>query len=151
MRITDLIAQQINQMLEEDGGVVRIQRNELANKIGCVPSQINYVITNRFTVEQGYLVESRRGGGGFIQIIKIDSSDRQKVFHVINSIGDQIDEYSARMILKNLVCDKILTEKEGKLLMSAMSDSLLRGLPDQAKQTIRANLLKTMLLCSTDL
>lgn len=151
MKITDLIAQQINQMLEQDGGTVRIQRNELANKIGCVPSQINYVITNRFTVEQGYLVESRRGGGGFIQIIKIDSSDRQKVFHVINSIGDGIDEYSARMILQNLVYDKILTEKEGKIILSAMSDSLMRGLPDGAKQTIRANLLKTMLLCSTDM
>ncbi len=151
MRITDIIAQQINQMLEQDGGIARIQRNELANKIGCVPSQINYVITNRFTVEQGYLVESRRGGGGFIQIIKIDSSNRQKVFHVLNSIGDGIDESSARMILQNLVYDKILTEKEGKIIMSAMSDSLLRGLPDQVKQTIRANLLKTMLLCSTDI
>lgn len=87
MNITDLIVQQINQMLEQDGGTIKIQRNELANKIGCVPSQINYVITNRFTVEQGYLVESRRGGGGFIQIMKINASNRETIFHIINSIG----------------------------------------------------------------
>lgn len=146
MRVTDLIAKQIQEMLEQDGGVVRIQRNELANKLGCVPSQINYVITNRFTVEQGYLVESRRGGGGFIQIVKINSSDKEMVFHVINSIGTQIDEYSSRMIVQNLVYDKVLSEKEGKIILSALSENNMRGLPDSMKQTLRANLLKTMLL-----
>lgn len=146
MRMTDLIARQINQMLEEDGGTVRIQRNELASQIGCAPSQINYVITNRFTVEQGYLVESRRGGGGFIQIVKIDSSHREAIFHLINSIGSQLDEYSARMILQNLVCDKFLTEKESKIILSALLDQNFKGLPDETKQSIRANLFKIMIL-----
>lgn len=144
--MTDLIARQINQMLEEDGGTVRIQRNELASQIGCAPSQINYVITNRFTVEQGYLVESRRGGGGFIQIVKIESSHREAIFHLINSIGSQLDEYSARMILQNLVCDKFLTEKESKIILSALLDQNFKGLPDETKQSIRANLFKIMLL-----
>jgi transcriptional regulator CtsR len=148
VKITDLIAQEINAMLEQDGGKVRIQRNELANRLGCVPSQINYTITNRFTVEQGYLVESRRGGGGFIQIIKIQSDHRQAIFHLINSIGDEIDEYSSRVILQNLVCDKILTEKEGKLILSALLDTNFKGLPNQTKQKIRALILKTMLLNS---
>ena len=146
MRMTDLIARQINQMLEEDGGTVRIQRNELASQIGCAPSQINYVITNRFTVEQGYLVESRRGGGGFIQIVKIESSHREAIFHLINSIGSKLDEYSARMILQNLVCDKFLTEKESKIILSALLDQNFKGLPDETKQSIRANLFKIMLL-----
>lgn len=146
MNITDLIVQQINQMLEQDGGTIKIQRNELANKIGCVPSQINYVITNRFTVEQGYLVESRRGGGGFIQIMKINASNRETIFHIINSIGEEIDEYSCRIMLQNLVCDKILTQKECKIMLSALLDSNFRGLPSQIKQRIRAVLLKTMLL-----
>lgn len=146
MKITDLIAQQIREMLEQDGGMVRIQRNELANKLGCVPSQINYVITNRFTVEQGYLVESRRGGGGFIQIVKIDSSQREMIFHLINSIGDEIDEYSSRIILQNLVCDNILTEKEYKIIMSALLDNNFRGCGDSVKKKIRAVLLKNMLL-----
>ena len=73
MNITDAIAQVILSTLEDSGGTVQIQRNELANKIGCVPSQINYVITSRFTPEQGYIVESKRGGGGYIKIIKIQS------------------------------------------------------------------------------
>lgn len=146
MKITDLIAQQIREMLEQDGGMVRIQRNELANKLGCVPSQINYVITNRFTAEQGYLVESRRGGGGFIQIIKINSSQREMIFHLINSIGDEIDEYSSRIILQNLVCDNILTEKEYKIIMSALMDSNFKECSENVKGKIRAILLKNMLL-----
>lgn len=146
MKITDLIAEQINRMLEEDGGTTRIQRNELANQLGCVPSQINYVITNRFTTEQGYLVESRRGGGGFIRIVKINVSDRETIFHLINSIGQEIDEYSARIILQNLAFDKVLSEKTCKIILSALQDQNFRGLPDGTKRIIRANLMKTMLL-----
>lgn len=146
MKITDLIAAQINQMLEEDGGITRIQRNELAGRLGCVPSQINYVITNRFTTEQGYLVESRRGGGGFIQIVKINASSRETIFHVINSVGKEIDEYSARIILQNLAFDKVLSEKTCKLILSALQDQNFKGLPDITKKMIRANLMKTMLL-----
>lgn len=146
MRITDMIAQQINDMLEKDGGTTRIQRNEFASKMGCVPSQINYVIANRFTAQQGYLVESRRGGGGFIQIIKIKSTSQKEIFHLINAVGDQIDEYSARIILQNLTFDNILTPKECKIILSALLDQNFRGVDDNTKQSIRANLLKTMLL-----
>ena len=69
MRISDSVANYILQMLNDENGIAEIQRNELANTLGCVPSQINYVITSRFTPEQGYIVESRRGGGGYIRII----------------------------------------------------------------------------------
>ena len=65
MRMSDLVAQYILEMLEEQDGSAEIKRNELAGNLGCVPSQINYVITSRFTPEQGYIVESRRGGGGY--------------------------------------------------------------------------------------
>ncbi len=150
MKITDLIAIHINKMLEEDGGEVKIQRNELANALGCVPSQINYVIANRFTAEQGYLVESRRGGGGYIKIIKLNYSNKEAIFHVINSIGRFIDEYSARIILQNLTYDKILSPSESKIIMSALSDANFRGLNDDLKQAIRANLLKVMLLSTIE-
>lgn len=70
MRISDSVANYILQMLNDENGIAEIQRNELANTLGCVPSQINYVITSRFTPEQGYIVESRRGGGGYIRIIR---------------------------------------------------------------------------------
>ena len=68
MRISDSVANYILQLLQETNGTAEIQRNELASYLGCVPSQINYVITSRFTPEQGYLVESRRGGGGYTRI-----------------------------------------------------------------------------------
>ncbi|WP_093989378.1 CtsR family transcriptional regulator [Massiliimalia timonensis] len=144
--MTDLIAAQINEMLRQSGGTVKIQRNELAGKIGCVPSQINYVITNRYTLENGYLVESRRGGGGFIQIVKLDYDNKETIFHLINSIGSEIDETSARVILENLTSDKILTTGQYKLILAAMSDQNFKGLSDPAKRTIRANLMKMMLL-----
>ena len=74
--MSDIVAQYILHVLEESDGNAEIQRNELAGELGCVPSQINYVITSRFTPEQGYLVESRRGGGGYIRItrVKMDHS-----------------------------------------------------------------------------
>lgn len=146
IRVTDLISQQILRMLEQDGGRVKIQRNELAGQLGCVPSQINYVITNRFTLEQGYLVQSRRGGGGFIQIIKLQYSSSEAIFHLVNSIGDMIDEYSSRIILQNLTYDNILSEKECKIIISALLDSNFKCLDDHQKKMVRANLLKTMLL-----
>ncbi|MBQ6932674.1 MAG: CtsR family transcriptional regulator, partial [Clostridia bacterium] len=70
MNISNTIAKLIMDMLEADGGSAEMQRNELAQLVGCVPSQINYVISSRFTPEQGYIVESRRGGGGYIRITR---------------------------------------------------------------------------------
>ena len=70
MRISDSVAQYILDLLNQENGTAEIQRNELANYLGCVPSQINYVLTSRFTPEQGYIVESRRGGGGYIRITR---------------------------------------------------------------------------------
>ena len=71
MILSDHIAKLIEQMLEDGGGTTEVRRNDLAAKIGCVPSQINYVITSRFTPERGYVTESRRGGGGYIRIVRV--------------------------------------------------------------------------------
>ena len=90
MRISDLIAQYIMDMLEEDDSSdhsATIKRNELAETLGCVPSQINYVITSRFTPEQGYIVESRRGGGGYIKITRISMDKHTAVMHLMHA-GD---------------------------------------------------------------
>ena len=92
------------------------------------------------------MVESRRGGGGFIQIVKLDYDNKETIFHLINSIGSEIDETSARVILENLTSDKILTTGQYKLILAAMSDQNFKGLSDPAKRTIRANLMKMMLL-----
>jgi membrane-bound lytic murein transglycosylase len=113
MNISDIITNMILETLEQSNGMILLQRNELANKIGCVPSQINYVITSRFTPEHGYIVNSKRGGGGYIKIIKISSIPFQAIMHVINSIDVSIDENSSRIIVQNLCFDKLITEKDG--------------------------------------
>ncbi|MBQ7931308.1 MAG: CtsR family transcriptional regulator, partial [Clostridia bacterium] len=76
MLLSDHIARLINEMLEEGGGQAEVRRNDLAAKLGCVPSQINYVMSTRFSPERGYIVESRRGGNGYIRITRVQV-DRQ--------------------------------------------------------------------------
>ena len=88
MRISDYVANYILELLEEnEDESVEIKRNELANTIGCVPSQINYVITSRFTPEQGYLVESQRGGGGYIRITRMSYNKESYIMHIMHNIG----------------------------------------------------------------
>lgn len=94
MRISDSVANYILQMLNDENGIAEIQRNELANTLGCVPSQINYVITSRFTPEQGYIVESRRGGGGYVdrmdffaQNIRLYRLVRGKKIHIQQKVS----------------------------------------------------------------
>ena len=96
-RISDIIAKFINDMIEDEKSKeVIIQRNELADKFNCAPSQINYVLTTRFTTEKGYLIESRRGGGGYIIIKRIEYNSKEKQLEQINqSIGDSLTYNSA--------------------------------------------------------
>lgn len=151
MNITDMIAETIQQLLDQEGGATRIKRNELAEELGCVPSQINYVITSRFTPEQGYIIESKRGGGGYIKIMRVKPSQRDVMMHLINSVGNTLDEHSARIILQNLCCDKLLTQKEAKIIMSAIRENTYKNLvPVEYRPRVRARLFKTMLLNAMD-
>ena len=79
-----------------------MRRSDLADRVGCAPSQINYVITSRFTPERGYLIESRRGGGGYIRIVKKQIPNDQYLMHCFCAIGNELDEGGALAILKNL-------------------------------------------------
>ncbi|MBR3575852.1 MAG: CtsR family transcriptional regulator, partial [Clostridia bacterium] len=100
MSISDIIENFIKEMMTDN--TATLKRNELADKFNCVPSQINYVISTRFTSEQGYIVESRRGGGGYITIRKINVQPDNMLMHVVNSIGNEIDFESARVRIKAL-------------------------------------------------
>ena len=103
MRISDSVANYILQMLNEEGGIAEIQRNELANTFGCVPSQINYVITSRFTPEQGYIVESRRGGGGYIRITRRRMSKFDMIMHIVL----RLLSFTVHDMSKRNLCSKI--------------------------------------------
>ena len=87
MGISDLIASFIRDSLDDANGVLELQRNDLAERFHCVPSQINYVMSTRFSPEHGYIVESRRGGGGYIRITRVQVDRPTLLMSVINSIG----------------------------------------------------------------
>ena len=119
MGITDMIAGFIQEALDDAGGVLEMQRGDLAQRFGCVPSQINYVMSTRFSPEHGYIVESRRGGGGYIRITRVHVDRQTLMMHVINSIGSEIDPASARAILSNLVQSEAIPAQTGKLLVKS--------------------------------
>ncbi|MGN0452513.1 MAG: CtsR family transcriptional regulator, partial [Ruminococcus sp.] len=135
----------IMDMMEEEGNA-EIRRKELADRFGCVPSQINYVITSRFTPEQGYIVESRRGGGGYIRISRIQADKSTTVMHIINSIGDSLDNITARVMINNLKSASIIGEETANLFLAAMSERSLSALTPEARDRVRASMCKNMLL-----
>lgn len=149
MKMSDMIADMILDMFGDGNSSVQIQRNDLANRLGCVPSQINYVITSRFTPEAGYRIESRRGGGGYILISRADNSDTA-IMSLINSIGDSVDERSAKANLINCNYQKLINDKATKMMVSAVADSNYKGIPKEMANLIRAKQLKQMLLAYID-
>lgn len=146
MRMSDLVAKYIIEMLDEQNGSAEIQRNELAGSLGCVPSQINYVITSRFTPEQGYIVESRRGGGGYIRISRVKMDSGTALMHIINSVGASLDKASAEIMLNNMLGRGMLELKSAKIIAAALSDRTLSQIEQDRRDTIRADLFKNMLL-----
>ena len=147
MKMSDLIADMILDMFDEDNSTVQIQRNDLANQIGCVPSQINYVITSRFTPEAGYRIESRRGGGGCIYITRAQSKD-SAIMSFINSIGDSIDERTARANIYNLNYQNLIDDRSAKIILSVIADANFKELEHETANRLRAVLLKKMLVSS---
>ena len=146
MRISDYVAEYIQNLMDEADGIAEIQRNELAGLLGCVPSQINYVITSRFTPEHGYIVESRRGGGGYIRITRRQLSKSDFIMHIINSVGNTLDDGSSKAMISNMAQNGIVTENEARLLLAAVSEKSLVGIPKEFRNTVRATIFKNMLL-----
>jgi len=146
MNISDIITTMIEEMMSMGGGVAEFGRNEVAQKYGCVPSQINYVLTSRFTPERGYKIESRRGGGGYVKITKINLASNRMVMHLLSAVGGEIDFQSARACLLNLADSEILTPREYAMAANMMSDKALSGIPPQRRNALRAALLKAALI-----
>ena len=148
MRISDSVANYILQLLNEADGIAEIQRNELAGFLGCVPSQINYVLTSRFTPEQGYLVESRRGGGGYIRITRLQISRPDMIMHIINTVGNTLDAGTARAMTENMLQNGVLTREAAELLQAAVSEKALSVLPRELRNEARASIYKNMLIAA---
>ncbi|WP_088106017.1 CtsR family transcriptional regulator [Halalkalibacter urbisdiaboli] len=132
-------------LMKSEQDLVEIKRSELAKQFQCVPSQINYVISTRFTIEKGYIVESKRGGGGFIRIIKVKPHDNMELFdEMIHIIGRGIDQGTAENIIMRLFEEKVISKREASLMISVVDRTLYRSnIPH--RDEIRANILKAML------
>ena len=146
MRMSDLVAQYILNMLEAQDGSAEIQRNELAGSLGCVPSQINYVITSRFTPEQGYIVESRRGGGGYIRISRVKMDKGTAVMHIVNSVGNTLDRATAEAMLNNMLQRELMQLQTAKAIAAALSDRTLQSIEQERRDKLRADLFKNMII-----
>lgn len=146
MSISDIVANYLLQIIDDSDGDAEIQRNELASTIGCVPSQINYVITSRFTPEHGYMVESKRGGGGYIRITRIKADKTSAFMHIINSVGDHIDASSTVIMLENMLHREMISKDIYKLMLCALSDRSYVNVPTESRDGLRANIFKNMLL-----
>ena len=146
MKISDTIENFIREMFEEESSV-ELKRNELAQYFNCVPSQINYVISTRFTTERGCVVESRRGGGGHIKITRLNLGRNEQIMHIIKNIGDSVDVMTVEGIVNTLYINDIMSADEAKLILTACSNNALSVVVDsQDKNRIRANILKNLLL-----
>lgn len=145
MRMADVIESFIKQLLAEEQEYVDIQRNELAERFNCVPSQINYVISTRFKPSQGYYVESKRGGGGHIRIKKVNITKSNYLMHIITSIGESLTSNEVDIFISNFLSYDMISQKEAKLLKVATSDNVLI-VPQEDRDSLRANIFKNMLL-----
>lgn len=146
MKSSDLIAAFLIDALEKQNGSLELQRNELAQQFNVVPSQINYVISSRFTPERGYIIESRRGGGGYIRIRRVQSDKPTHIMHVVNAIGKNINAFNADLFLKNMLDYGYLSPQEVRLIRSAISENALSALPPAVRDFVRADIFKNMLI-----
>ena len=144
MRMSDMIENFIKDLFEEED-YIEIQRNDLAEHFNCVPSQINYVISTRFKPSQGYYVESKRGGGGYIGIKKVNITKSNYLMHIISNIGNQITAQEVDIFISNFLSYDIITTKEAKLLKVATSDNVL-SIPQNIRDELRAKIFKNMLI-----
>ena len=148
MRLSDSIEQFIKELLNEESTEVELKRNELAEYFGCAPSQINYVLATRFSPDHGYLTGSRRGGGGYIRIVRVVQAGSQRLMYLVNDrIGDSLGEEECLRMISQLKEQRIVTADEAALMASAVSTRALSvPVPDSLKNAMRAKMMKSMLM-----
>jgi transcriptional regulator CtsR len=151
--LADRIEKYLKQIIDQtEEGYVILQRSVLADEFSCAPSQINYVLGTRFTVERGYMVESRRGGGGYLRIVRLVVNPfAQFQMTMRQLIGEQLSQKQALGLVSRLTDDKILTIREAAIIQAVLSSISMADIPEQDK--LRAILMKHILatLCREDL
>lgn len=145
MKLSNIIESWIQDMMTEQNGAVELKRNELATQFHCVPSQINYVIATRFSPERGYIVESQRGGGGYIKITRVTPTSGNELMHVVNMIGSSLSYQDAKVLVQNCYEYDLISQKEAKIILAALS---VRSIPvkQPEQDVLRAGILKNVLV-----
>ncbi len=144
-QLSDSIEQFIKELMQQDAHI-ELRRNELAQHFGCAPSQINYVLATRFSVDHGYIIESRRGGGGYVRIVRMQTRGEPNFLEtLLNRVGNSVDEETANAIISNLFERKMITRREAGLMRAAVSRNAL-ALPISAKDVLRAAVFRNMLV-----
>lgn len=148
MKLSEVIEEYIKSLLSNASSsddFIEFGRNELAEYFNCVPSQINYVISTRFSPERGYYVESKRGGGGSIRIKRIDITKDRYIMHLVNSLDNSLSQQEAEIIINNMIDYDVIDKKTAKLLKVATNDKVL-GLPKEYKDIVRTRIFKNLLI-----
>ncbi|MDL2206185.1 CtsR family transcriptional regulator [Eubacteriales bacterium OttesenSCG-928-N13] len=143
-QLSDNIERFIKELMSEDCQI-ELRRNELAQHFGCAPSQINYVLATRFSIERGYVIDSRRGGGGYVRILQLRRrGDENLLCTLLDQVGNAIEEDAAHSIIGQLLDLDLITENEANLMVAATAKNAL-ALPVNAKDVLRASVLRSML------
>ncbi len=145
MKLSDLIEEYIKEIIRENDEV-ELKRSDLSRMFNCVPSQINYVISTRFIPEMGFYVESRRGGGGYIKIIKTDLSKSEQVANIIDKIGNKLSQSVIDVYLKDFISYNVLDEKTARLIKIAVSDKSLDKVAKLDRDSVRADIFKNLII-----
>ena len=145
--ISDIIEGYLKKVIElDDKGHVEIKRSEIAEQFQCVPSQINYVINTRFTADRGYLAESKRGGGGYIRIVRVRSHSKADLLEVILvSFERGASQTMMEDIVFRLIDEDVLTKREAKMMLAALDRTTLNT-PLPQRDELRSRILRAMLL-----
>lgn len=146
MRMSDIIEDFIKELLKDEDEYVEIQRNELAEHFNCVPSQINYVIATRFIPELGFYVESRRGGGGYIKISKVNISKSDYISSIMGKIGHNLSQSVIDIYLNDFIRYNVLDLKTVKLIKAAVSDKSLSNVDRITRDSVRADIFKNIII-----
>ena len=146
--ISDNIEKFIKDLME-DCDTVQIQRNELASLFNCAPSQINYVLTTRFSREKGYEVQSKKGGGGYVKIDKVAKLNKEQVLYILHKkIDKEITYIQSKVIIKWLLDINLINNRESKIILCAIDDKSLntpiRGLNDILRAKVLKNIIEEL-------
>lgn len=132
-------------LADSETGVLEIKRGDLADIFMCVPSQINYVLSTRFSKNQGYLVESRRGGGGFVRLIRLSMDNEPNLTAMLETAGQRkVSQSVAEKLVGRLCEEEILSNREGMIIKAIIDDKTI-GSNEQA-DILRGTLLNAVLM-----